>query len=306
MKVFVTGGTGFIGSYLVKWLISEGHEVMCLRRPTSSLHLLKDYSNQIKWVCTDSDWKNELRTFHPYIIFNLAWDGVSASERIIWDKQLSNIMLQQELLDIAATTGCKSFVGIGSQSEYGDFDFCITENHQVKPKTAYAAAKIAALDVLRTFCEINDINWFWFRLFPVFGPGESDKWLIPSLIKNMMTSDSMDLTKGEQKLPYLYVEECAKAIGHAMYATGFSGVYNVCADNPKPLREIVESIRDFVNPKFKLNFGALPYRYGQSMFMEGDTTELCNKIYVLKTSDFEEKLHQTINHYIQKYANDIN
>lgn len=140
---------------------------------------------------------------------------------------------------------------------------------------------------MKSFCEINHIDWYWFRLFPLFGPHEADKWLIPSLIRSISNDTHMDLTPGEQKLAYLYVGECAKAIEMAIYADNKSGVYNICSDNPTSLKELVTNIRDRINPDFKLNFGSLPYRYGQCMYMEGDTTKLRDNIYNLNTSDLK-------------------
>ena len=303
MKAFVTGASGFVGSYLVKVLIDEGHEVLCLKRPSSNLSKLDDYVSKVRWVDNTDNWKESLVAFQPDIIYHLAWDGVTAKERSVWQKQIGNIIFQQELLDATLAAGSKKYVGIGSQAEYGNFKNKIDESYPVCPMSAYAAAKVAALDIVRAFCEINQIEWYWFRLFPLFGPHESDQWLIPSLIKNIFTQESMDFTPGEQKLPYLYVGECAKAIKAAITADGHSGVYNICSDNPLALKELVARIRDKVRPDFKLNFGVFPYRYGQSMYMEGDTTALRRNIYNIVTSDFEQRLSETIDYYIRKYSN---
>lgn len=303
MKAFVTGASGFIGSYLTKSLVDDGHEVLCLKRPTSDLSNLDEYIKLVSWVdCTD-DWKNAFCAFSPDIVYNLAWTGVSADDRVIWEKQLTNIVFQQELLELALYCHCKKFVGVGSQSEYGDFENKIDETYPVCPKTAYAAVKVASLSILKAFCEINGMDWYWFRLFPVFGPHESDRWLIPSLIKSIFTKDCMDLTPGDQKLAYLYVGECAKAIEKAIDVDGKCGVYNVCSDNPLTLKALVSFIRDKVNPSFKLNFGALPYRFGQCMYMEGDTTLLRENLYDLDTRNFEQHLEETISFYVNKYGN---
>lgn len=303
MKAFVTGASGFIGSYLAKCLVDDGHEVLCLKRPTSDLSNLDKYVDQVKWVNNTDNWKQAFRDFTPNIVYNLAWNGVSSADRVIWEKQVSNLAFQQELLNLALECGCKKFVGAGSQSEYGDFENKIDETTPVNPKTAYAAVKTASLTILRTFCEINNMDWYWFRLFPVFGPHETDRWLIPSLIKNIFTQDSMDLTPGEQKLSYLYVGECAKAIEMAIEVEGKSGVYNVSSDNPTSLKSLVTFIRDKVKPSFELRFGALPYRYGQCMHMEGDTSTLRSNIYNLNTGNFEQKLVETIDYYVKMYGN---
>ena len=302
MKVFVTGASGFIGAYVLRELLSQGHELTCLKRPTSNLSSLGTAAEQVHWANTDEDWQTIFRDFHPEAVINLAWDGVSSADRVIWQKQVPNINFQQELLNLSAECAVRKFIGIGSQSEYGDFEGVIDENFPVNPKTAYAASKLACQDLLKCFCEINHIEWYWFREFPLFGPGESDRWLIPSLIKAMCTKDSMDLTPGEQLLPYLYVGECAKAIVSPLQTGDKSGIYNVCADNPRPLKELVTMIKDKVNPAFKLNFGALPYRFGQSMFMGSHTDKLARNLYTLDTTSFETHLQETINHYVNLYT----
>ena len=303
MKVFVTGASGFIGSYLAKELLRQGHELLCLKRCTSDLYRLGDAVHAISWVDLSDDWQAAFRQFQPEAVFNLAWDGVSSADRVIWQKQVQNLMLQQELLDLSAACGVKRFIGIGSQSEYGDFEGVVDEHFPVNPKTAYAAAKVACLDLLTSFCMIHQIAWYWFRLFPLFGPYESDRWLIPSLIKTIFSETSMDLTKGEQRLPYLYVGECANAIASPLLVQeDQSGVYNVCADNAQPLRDLVTKIKDAVNPDFQLNFGALPYRYGQSMLMGGDTTALRKKLYQLDTASFDMRLQETISYYKDYYG----
>ena len=302
MRVFVTGATGFIGSYLVKLLMNEGYDLLCLKRDSSELYRFEDYKKPINWISTSDDWHQKLRDFQPEAIINLAWDGVSSADRVIWQKQVPNINFQQELLNLSVECGVKKFIGIGSQSEYGDFEGVIDETFSVNPKTAYAASKLACQNLLKCFCEINHIEWYWFREFPLFGPYETDRWLIPSLIKAMCTKDSMDLTPGEQLLPYLYVGECAKALASPLKAGDKSGIYNVCADNPQPLKELVTMIKNKVNPSFKLNFGALPYRYGQSMFMGSHTDKLAQYLYTLDTSSFEERINETIKYYINLYG----
>ena len=145
MKVFVTGASGFIGSYLAKELLNQGHDLLCLKRISSNLFRLGDSAQVIKWIDNTDDWQGEFKQFCPEAVFYLAWDGVSSADRVIWRKQVKNLELQQELLDLSQECGVKKFIGTGSQSEYGDFEGVVDEKYPANPKTAYAASKLVEL-----------------------------------------------------------------------------------------------------------------------------------------------------------------
>lgn len=304
MKIFVTGASGFIGSYLVKYLCDRSHSVMALKRSTSNLFRLGDYKSQISWVNVDDDnWRDTVIAYNPDAIFNLAWSGVAANERSNFLSQIVNITLQQNLLEIAIRCpNLHTFIGVGSQAEYGIINSVISEDATPNPCSAYGAAKLASLDILKAYCQINNIDWYWFRVFPCFGPTEDDVWLIPSLIKSIYTQPYMDLTKGEQKLAYLYVGEVAKAMASALAVEGHSGIYNISSNCPIKLADLVSKIRNVINEQYVLNFGALPYRDGQSMLMMGSTEKLSSHLYKIDNSYFDIALEDTIRYYMSKYT----
>lgn len=93
MKAFVTGASGFIGSYLVKALVDDGHEVLCLKRITSKLDSLDGYEKRVKWVNTSDNWQEAFIEFQPYIVFNLAWNGVAAQQIELFGKSKLAILL---------------------------------------------------------------------------------------------------------------------------------------------------------------------------------------------------------------------
>lgn len=301
-KIFITGATGFIGRWLLRELVAQGHYVLALKRPTSSMAHLEGVADKVEWLTQQNGWKDTVLNFHPETVYNLAWQGVAADGRNSYEKQVENLHLQQTILDIARLSGAKKIVGMGSQAEYGRFDCKIDESHEAHPSTAYGACKLAAKDVMEAFCSQYGMDWYWFRLFTCFGPGEDEHWLIPSLIHNILQQPSMDLTPGEQQMCYLYVGEVARALAATATRDAPSGVYNICSDNPITLRKLVEGIRNRINPNFSLHFGALPYRKGQSMFMQGDTQLLSNNIYKLQTTDFDQRLQETIDFYTKKYG----
>ena len=202
MKILLTGATGFLGSHIAETLSTHGHELLLAKRTKSDLWRCASLENKVKWTNSDSDaFELDVLSFRPNVIINSAWNGVSAGERNSWKHQLDNLCYQQRLLDLAKRLEVKVFIGIGSQAEYGTFDGCVDENYIADPNTAYGVVKLAAQQIVKTFCEENNITWYWFRLFSCFGEREAENWLIPAVIKNMMSTDQdhMDLTAGEQK-----------------------------------------------------------------------------------------------------------
>ena len=203
-----------------------------------------------------------------------------------------------ELLLIAKQCKIYKFISLGSQAEYGQFEGKITEDYPLNPTTSYGAVKLSVLEMFRIFCIDNNINWFWLRVFSVFGERENEKWIIPALIKTILSEKTeMDFTKGEQKYSYIYVADFAKAITRVISMNAPSGIYNISSDKILCLKDLITMIKDMVNPDFKLKFGAIPYRVNQSMHIEGDTKKFNQYFGKIDTSDFKIKLEKVVNSY---------
>ncbi len=302
MNILLTGASGYIGSHIAEHLIANNHIVLCTKRNKSNLWRCQTFLNNVQWTSTDEqNWKEVTISFHPQVIIHTAWDGVDATGRGDWGKQISNLCFQQDLLHIAQKSLCKKFIGFGSQAEYGEFSGCIDENYPAQPNSAYGAVKLASLDILRTFCELHQIGWYWFRLFSCFGEREGDTWLIPSAVKNMLRQQSMDVTLGEQKYAYLYIGNVAKVVVATLTTSADSGVYNLSSEHVISIRELLEKIKDWVNPSFDLKFGALPYRAGQPMWVQGTNAKVCTNIQNIDSGNFEEMLSRTVQYYIHSY-----
>lgn len=299
MKILLTGATGFLGSHITENLIAHNFELILTKREGSSLNNCQSFYNKVKWINTDSGlWVDEIIKFKPDMIIHAAWNGVSSSTREDWKSQLTNIDFMYQLLRIAERSNIKKFISLGSQAEYGQFDGKITEDYPLNPTSSYGAIKLAVSELLKAFCTEHQINWYWLRVFSVFGERENERWLIPSVIKKMLSdSHEMDFTFGEQKYAYLYVADFAAAITNVVIKDAPSGIYNLSSDNPLSLKELLKMIRGIVKPDFDLKFGSIPYRTNQSMHIEGDSTQFNRAFGQIDSSDFSVKLEQVINSY---------
>ncbi|WP_339921732.1 NAD(P)-dependent oxidoreductase [uncultured Flavobacterium sp.] len=299
--ILLTGVTGFLGSHIAENLVGNGIQVIGLKRKNANIWRCEGFKDRIIWVDIDEDgfFREELEKHSFDSIIHGAWIGVGSDSRDNWNEQSKNIPFLLSLLDAAKTVGVKKFVFLGSQAEYGNIGGKISENHNTNALNAYGSIKLACLEIVKTFCGMNDINWIWLRLFSLFGEKENQNWLIPSLINSMLTSKQMDFTPGEQKYAYLHVNDFSLIMRKIMTMQVQSGVYNISSDETRTIKSMIEDIRNYVNPEFILNFGALKYRDSQSMHMEGDILKLSAQIGEIEFTDFSIAIQNTVNHYLK-------
>lgn len=300
-KVLITGITGFLGSHIAENLIASNITVIGLKRKNSDIWRCRDFEDAIHWIDLDEEegYVKELSSIDFDTVIHGAWIGVESDLRDNWVEQSKNISFLLSLLEISKNVGASKFIFLGSQAEYGNFNGKINELYPANALNAYASVKLACLELVKTFCLTNNINWIWLRLFSFFGEKENSNWLIPSLIHSMKIENQKDFTNGEQKYAYLYVKDFAAIMNKVVKSSIQSGVYNVSSSEVRSIKSLIEEVRDYVNPNFVLNFGVLPYRENQSMHMEGDCEKLFSQIGRIYSTDFRKALVNTLEYYIK-------
>ena len=138
MRIFITGGTGFIGKPVVKKLQEEGHYLLLLSRKDQKP------STRTKTVAGNlaniSKWQKDLKKFKPDTALHIAWEGLPNH-----NAHLSQLNLEYglNLTKALAEAGCKRMIVTGSCFEYGVQKGKISEHTPPKPFDAFTAAKHA-------------------------------------------------------------------------------------------------------------------------------------------------------------------
>jgi UDP-glucose 4-epimerase len=298
MRCFVTGATGHLGSFLVRRLLADGNEVAILRRPTSDLVRLRGVVGALSHIQGDlnelASVQTQLSEFKPEITFHLAWDGTTGDFRNSPEQVSRNGASTLALLEVVRRAGSKVFVGLGSQAEYGLFSGVLREDHPPKPMTTYGLVKYCMSLLTLEFCTRANMRGLWLRIFSVYGPMDDHRHMLPTLISSLLDGQSPAVTLGEQRWDYLYVDDAVDAICAAAFTPDLTGVFNVAAGHATPLRQIVEQVRDIIDSRIQLRFGAEPYRPDQVMHLEGDISRLTAATAWTPQTSLEEGLRRTI------------
>lgn len=278
LRCVVTGGTGHVGSFLVRRLLADGHTVHLLLRMESDLWRLHDLKGSItRHVCSLDDpleLQACMRAAQPEMVFHLAWGGITAERRNTPEQVSSNVRQALAVLEAAHAAGCGAFISVGSQAEYGRVDGSIREEHIAQPETAYGIAKLALSQLAAKYCELANMRCVWLRLFSAYGPMDTATHMLPVLIQTLLQGERPALTRCEQQWDYLYIEDVAEALYQAAMTPAASGIFNLSSGAAIPLLEVVIRVRDLVDPELPLGIGEVAYREGQVMHLEGDITRL--------------------------------
>ncbi|MDB3901849.1 NAD-dependent epimerase/dehydratase family protein [Flavobacteriaceae bacterium] len=297
--ILLTGASGFLGSHIANMLVNTGIELVALKRKNSDCYRCNLFTKKINWIDIDPEksWKEKVINLSPTHIIHCAWIGVEVCERDDIKIQTENISFLADLLEISKTINLTQFIGLGSQAEYGILKAKVSEHNIVNPVSAYGATKVASQQILKTFCNSNKIKWIWLRLFSFIGEHENNNWLIPSLIDKIIKSEVMDMTPGEQKYSYMFVNDFALIILKIINSNVVPGIYNVSGDEVISLKELVNLIGEKLRLSPKINWGVLPYRISQSMHIEGNTYELRKQIGDYKLTSISDAIERVVTHH---------
>ena len=276
MKTFViSGATGMLGSAIVRELLDRGDRVLALVRPDSARSTcLPEHPNLICIPCGMADYASYEPRERADVFLHLAWGKTTGGGREDVDAQLSNVAASLEAVRLAHRFGCESFVGAGSQAEYGPVTEPLCETTPADPQSGYGIAKYAAGKLTRTLCAQLGIRHCWARILSIFGENDASGTLISYLIRTLSEGGVPELTPCEQIWDYLYVADAARAL-IAIGERGHDGrVYPVGSGEGRPLADFVRELRDCVAPDGEVRFGAKPYYPHQPMLLVADITQL--------------------------------
>lgn len=276
-RVIITGATGAIGTALIKELISNEIEVLVFCREGSKRNLqIPNHRLVTKQYCSLeklSTIENESHKTYD-VFYHFAWEGTTGAARNDMYLQNQNVRYALDAVATANRFGCHTFIGAGSQAEYGRVEGILKPDTPPFPETGYGIGKLCAGQMTREYAHQLGMKHIWTRILSVYGPNDNKKSLVMSTIKKLKLGEKPKFTMGEQMWDYLYSGDAAKAF-RLLGEKGCDGkVYVLGSGTVRPLIKYIKVIQNTVNPNADLDIGALPYTEKQVMYLQADITEL--------------------------------
>lgn len=270
MKIFLTGGTGFVGSHFLNQALQAGHEVLALKRPGAVPRFPLTY--EPTWVegTLDGDYRDILKGIDAlvHLASHTPHPPYDVLERCIY----WNVFIALRLARQAVDHGVKRFVVAGSCFEYGRSAETVTaldSDTPLAPTSSYPTSKAAASVAFLGLARELQLQLKLLRIFQVFGEGEQATRLWPSLRKAALEGRDFPMSGGAQVRDFIAVEEVAKQLVQALdfsnVQAGTPLIGHLATGQPQTLLAFVQHWWQHWGATGQLQVGAVPYRANEMM-----------------------------------------
>ena len=215
-NAFVTGGAGFIGSTLVRELISEGSNVVVFDNYASgvpsNLGEIKEKITLIEGDIRDPNLVKLLKEHEINVVFNLAAEPYIPH---CYDRPKNffevnangamNVMLSSK------EAGVERILQYSSSEVYGTAKYVpMDEHHPTLPASTYAVSKLAADRLCYTLYHEQNVPVIIMRQFNTYGPRETHPYIIPELITQLTASNKLKLGNIKARRDLTYIDDSAR------------------------------------------------------------------------------------------------
>jgi len=258
-RALVTGGAGFVGSYLVEALLSKGYQVIVVDNLSTGRR--ENIPDACRFYQIDIESPKLLQLFakeKPNIVWHLAalTDTSVSLESILQDIEINHLGTLNTL-KAASQIKCEKFIFTSTAAVYGDTPkLPISENSALNPISPYGVGKLTCENYVRMFCDFYGIKYTILRYGNIYGPRQYQKGgsgAIPIFIKKMLSGETPFLFgDGNQIRDYVYVDDVVEATLKAINK-GDSKIINIGTTkgiSTRRLYKLIATLLDFkASPK---------------------------------------------------------
>ena len=313
MKIFVTGGAGFIGSNFVYYMLKKhpDYKIVCLDKLTyaGNMETLEDAlkNPNFKFVKIDIvDREAIYKLFeeeHPDIVVNFAAE--SHVDRSIETPEIfleTNIIGTSVLMDACRKYGIKRYHQVSTDEVYGDLPLdrpalFFTEETPIHTSSPYSSSKAGADLLVMAYHRTYGLPVTISRCSNNYGPYHFPEKLIPLMIANVLNDKPLPIYgDGKNVRDWLYVEDHCSAIDLIIHNGRVGEVYNVGGHNERTNLQVAEKVIEILGAG-KITF--VTDRKGHDRRYAIDPTKIHNELGWLPETPFDEGMEKTVKWYLE-------
>ena len=329
MRFLITGGAGFIGSALIRFILKQtDHSVLNVDKLTyaGNLESLKEIEQDSNYqfrridICNAVDISQAIKDFKPDVIMHLAAEShVDRSIDGPADFIQTNIVGTYTLLEATRMYWMKlkseaqkkfRFHHISTDEVYGDLgsttDF-FTESTSYAPSSPYSASKASSDHLVRAWHRTYGLPVIITNCSNNYGPYHFPEKLIPLIILNALEAKPLPVYgNGQQVRDWLFVEDHARALYKVVTEGCVGEAYNIGGNNEKKNIEVIETIckiLDGLKPQangqsYKELITFVKDRPGHDLRYAIDATKIKKELGWSPIETFETGIQKTIEWYL--------
>ena len=308
-KILITGGSGFIGSNFVKYMLNKYPEDQFINFDiltyAGNQDNLKDIgkSSQYSFVKGDITSKQDVEKVMEGVDYVVHFAAESHVDRSIEGPEIfvkTNVLGTQILLEQAMVNKIKKFIHVSTDEVYGSLGKTgyFTEKTPLAPNSPYSASKTGSDLLVRAYYETFGFPAIITRCSNNYGAYQFPEKLIPLMINNALEDKPLPVYgDGMNVRDWLYVEDHCSAIDTVLYKGKAGEVYNIGGNNEWHNIDIVKLILKELNKSESL-IQYVQDRLGHDRRYAIDAAKIKNDLGWEPSIQFEEGIKKTIQWYV--------
>lgn len=262
-RILITGGNGFIGTYVSELLAKEHFKYNLLSIDNHTAYnglipyaeltwLLQERSKKadiLNAICNIQDEEKTSQvfsTFKPTHVLHLA--AYPRAKVVDENPALASETLITGLLTLLEhSNNVEQFIYVSSSMVYGDFSHPILEKNKCKPKGMYGILKLTGEELVKSWSKKYDKPYTILRPSAVYGPLDVKDRVVSKFFQAALTQDVLKVHGKSELLDFTYVEDLAKGICSVIgNEKSYNETFNMSKGKARTILQAAETIIELV------------------------------------------------------------
>lgn len=275
MHIAITGGDGYIGYNLVKFLQNTSNKITVISRKDKS-ESKTPLLNNISYIKLDIFEDNNVDIYEllgkPDVLVHLAWEaGFSHNEQ----SHTYNVIKHVNFIENMLKSGLKHLAISGTMHEIGYYVGEVEEDTPTNPQNLYGIAKNFLRQTFEILCRKYSATYQWIRIFYIYGDDIHNNSIFSKVLRAAHEKRScFNLNSGELLYDFIHIDKLVEQISAVIHQDTINGIINCCSGEPVSLKTMVNNFIKDNNLSITIEYGKFPIRPYDSRAIWGSNKKI--------------------------------